>query len=81
MLPQNNARPPNWYFKFWGMIFLLLVFGPFAFPFLWTSKTISRRWKIILTVIFTAATAWLTLASVGIVQKMVADFRSVGLMQ
>ncbi|GEM_PF-2858486 len=80
MLPQNNPRPPNWFFKFWGMIFLLALFGPLAFPFLWASKTISKRWKIILTVIFTAATVWITMASIDIFNKMLADFRSVGLM-
>jgi hypothetical protein len=81
MLPQHNARPPNWYFKFWGMILLLVLFGPLAFPFLWVSKTISKRWKIILTVIFTIATVWITMKSIDVFQKILADFRSVGLIR
>ena len=81
MLPQDNPRPPGWFFKFWGMIALLTIFGPLAFPFLWTSKTTSKPWKIMLTVLFTAATIWITIASISIFKKTIEDFRSVGLIR
>lgn len=62
------------------MIFLLLLFGPLAFPFLWMSKTFSKGWKIILTVIFTLLTIWATFATVDVVRKMLEQFRSAGLL-
>ncbi|MBI4431135.1 MAG: hypothetical protein HY587_05440 [Candidatus Omnitrophica bacterium] len=81
MLPQNNLRPPGWYFKFWGMVLLLILFGPLAFPFLWASKTISRRWKLMLTVFFTAATVWVVGASINVYKEVLQDLREAGLMR
>ena len=81
MLPQHNPRPPSWYFKMWGMIVLLLLFGPLAFPFLWASKSFTQTYKIILTIVFTILTIWLVFASMDVVRHIVQQFRDVGLIQ
>lgn len=80
LLPQNNPKPPKWYFTFWGVVVLLVLFGPFAFPFLWKSNVISTRGKVVLTVIFSILTVWLLVHTFYVTQLMLEQFRKSGLL-
>ena len=79
VLPQDNPRPPSWYFKKWGLVLFLFLFGPLAFPFLCKSPVFSRRTKWILTVIFTVITVWVTLRTYEVIQAVIREYRQLGL--
>ena len=81
MLPQDNLKPPKWHFKVWGVVVLLVLFGPLAFPFLWKTSTFSRRIKIILTVIFSILTILVTLHAIRVFNTILDQFRQIGLAQ
>ena len=47
-MEKNN---PKWYFNKWSLIISFLCIGPFMLPLVWVNPGLSRKQKIITTVI------------------------------
>ena len=52
---MNSDKPaeqkPKWYFKISTLVIILLSFPPLALPFIWLNKGMTRKNKIIWTVV------------------------------
>ncbi|WP_411825829.1 zinc ribbon domain-containing protein [Luteolibacter sp. AS25] len=53
-LPQTHTQP--WYFRKPFLIIMLLSIGPFALPLVWFNRSISKKWKILISLITLLAT-------------------------
>ena len=60
-LDTNEAGAPEqkWYFRKWFLIIILASVGPLGLPLVWIHPTLSRFWKIALTLIVLLLT-WLS---------------------
>jgi hypothetical protein len=73
--PINRHSPAPastipWYFTKTFIIIMLLSVGPFALPLLWFHPTITRKWKIGITLITLAVTYGLYVLSVMALRKL-----------
>jgi hypothetical protein len=76
--PSGPPSEPSWYYRPWSVVFLLfVVLGPFGLPLLWKSPSVSRAWKIVLTVALLIYTA-LLVESVVVTFRMVMDQAGLG---
>jgi hypothetical protein len=67
-----------WYFKLPTVVIAVLLLGPFAIPLVWKNPAITKRSKILISILIIALTVWLISASVGVMQlilKEVADIQ------
>ncbi|MES2650629.1 MAG: hypothetical protein V4663_02760 [Bacteroidota bacterium] len=51
---NNNINPDKWYEKTWLVIILCVVFFPIGLYALWNNSSISKGWKVAITVIIIA---------------------------
>ncbi len=67
---QTGAPSEKWYFRKVSLILILGCIGPLGLPLVWVHPTLSRGWKIALTVIVLLIT-WLSFyATVGAVKML-----------
>ena len=60
-----NKKPrEKWYFKTSWLVVAFLCIGPLALPFLWLNPHLSRRTKIIITIIVIILSYYLTILMV-----------------
>ncbi len=60
----------KWYLRPMSVVLLLfLVLGPFGLPLLYKSPGFTRKWKIGLTILVMIYTAYLIMATVGMVRN------------
>lgn len=83
-MTEIPAIPPagktvKWYYRTPSVLTALVLFGPLAYPLLWKSPKYNLTWKIILTVIFTAATVYMIIATWHIYALLFRTFRQAGL--
>lgn len=70
--PHGAAPASNipWYFTKTFIIIMLLSVGPLALPLVWFHPTITRKWKIGITLITLAVTYGLYVLSVMVLRKL-----------
>ena len=67
----------KWYFTTTAMIMLFLCLGPLALPICWINPRLTRKNKIIITVIVVAVSGVLGVVVVGSVQSIVRYYGQV----
>ncbi|MFA6079109.1 MAG: hypothetical protein WC779_05125 [Candidatus Omnitrophota bacterium] len=68
----------KWYFKLPTVVIAVLVLGPFAIPLVWKNPGLSKRMRILISVLIIALTIWIISASINVMQlilKEVADLQ------
>lgn len=55
---KGQGKNVSWYYKLWGIWLSFFCIGPFNLIFLWLSPAISKKSKIVHTVIFSVLTVW-----------------------
>jgi hypothetical protein len=71
--PPQPAQPElKWYFKKTWLILILATVGPLGLPLIWWHPTLSRAWKIGLTLTILILT-WLTIVSTAEALKVLQD--------
>jgi hypothetical protein len=76
----NDMEKTPWYFKLPTVVIAILLLGPFAIPIVWKNPAISKRLKILISILIMALTVWLIYASVNVIQlilKEVTDLQKV----
>ena len=59
-IPRHAAGRPGWLENVWVVLAMLFfVLGPLALPMLWRSRCFSPTWKLILTTVVLAITAFM----------------------
>ena len=59
-LSSSEKKPVKWYFKTGSIVAAFLCVGPFALPLLWLSPAITRRKKIIYSVLMIAISVYIS---------------------
>ena len=67
----------RWYHKPVPVIVLLLCFGPFALPFLWSSPAFGKVSKIALSVLVILATFWLIDVSIDLYKLLIEEMKKI----
>jgi len=71
--------PGKWYYSVPSVIAAVLVLGPLAFPLLWKSPRFSLAWKILITLLTTAAAIFLTAVSWELYRILWRSLKAAGL--
>ena len=79
-MDSMQPQPTKWYYSVASVFVALFLLGPLAFPLLWKSPRFSLTWKILLTVIITAATVYCIAATWNIIRFVLEEFKRAGLM-
>lgn len=53
----------KWYFKSWPLVVSFLCVGPFMLPLVWANPGLSKKWKIIISVVIIVLTYLLVVVS------------------
>ena len=75
-----SGKPDRWSYRIPSVLTALILLGPLAYPLLWKSPRYSLAWKIILTVLFTAATIYMIIGTWHIYALLLQHFKQAGLM-
>ena len=68
---DEGRETAEWYHKPWEvLVFLFLVFGPFALPLLWKSPKFNKFWKALLSLVMIPYTAYLVYATLDAVRRL-----------
>ncbi|MFA5093308.1 MAG: hypothetical protein WC543_05140 [Candidatus Omnitrophota bacterium] len=70
MLDQDK---PKWYFKSWSLVVSFLCVGPFMLPLVWANPHLTKKSKIIISLIIIALTYLLVIFSVKSL-KTIGDY-------
>ena len=57
---MDEKNQPKWYFKTWSLVVSFLCVGPFMLPLVWANSRLSKKSKIIITVVVVVITYMLT---------------------
>ncbi len=78
-IPALSDKAPTetvkWYHKPATVLLAILFAGVFALPLLWLNPHVKLRYKVILSLLVTAATVWLLKASVDIYIAMIEEMK------
>jgi len=85
---MNNGTPApetppktKWYWTTRFLIIALLSAGPFALPLLWFNKKYSWPQKLLWSVVVLALSYYMAVYTVDLFQKVLAQYRDLGLIQ
>jgi hypothetical protein len=59
---ENNDKP-KWYFKSWPLVISFLCVGPFMLPLVWANPHLTKKVKIIISLVVAALTYLLVVFS------------------
>ena len=79
-LSQVDASKPRWYENVVFVAVLLLVLGPFGFPWLFKCRCFSIRAKWIIDLLVTAETVYSIYLMVVVMQQILEYFKNTGLL-
>lgn len=78
--PDANPQPAQpWYLKRSVLVFAILSVGPLALPLLWINPRVSTANKILWSALVLAVTIVFVTFSVTTVQKLIQQYRDLGL--
>ncbi len=84
-LMDNTGTPqtpkPKWWWSTPSLVAAFFVAGPLALPFLWMNPRYSVTKKIFWTVIVSVLTYLMVKFSIDTLQKVLAQYRELGLIQ
>ena len=81
MSPEEPKKTVPWYEKTSVVVIALLSVGPFALPLLWVNPRYSTANKVLWTLVTIGATFLLVTSTVTSVQKIMQQYKELGLMQ
>ena len=79
---REPPAPIKWYYRpVWVLVllFLFLVLGPLALPYLWRSPSFSRRLKVVLTVLVVAYTGLFIGETIRFVRAVKSEMDALGI--
>jgi hypothetical protein len=79
--PQSQEPKPKWYWSTPSLVLAFAIVGPLALPFLWMNPRMTVAKKVVWTVTCVVLTYFMATTTLQILQKVLAQYRELGLIQ
>ena len=63
----------KWYFRLPTVVLAVLALGPFALPLVWKNPSLSKRSRMLISVLILALTIWMISVSVNVAQLILKE--------